>query len=552
MVWMTPREQQDDTFGFAEAAKPSLGMQMRARYDALTEGILDGTPGIIANAELRFLAPRMVEGMDERMSKQDAVNFAKGYGITLEHGVDDSGITKGELAVITARQMDRRDRQQRIAAAGLSGPDAFVSQMAGSVLDPINLIPFFGAEATASRVGLGAALARGAGEGLVANAAIEPFMFTGSRYGGDDYNMLDSVKNVALGGAIGSALHGFGHVIGKWSERRVAGPGALTQVAEDRPVNVEPFMAPEPEQVASLLRAADRDPSLGERANAAFERLTPADQDRVSDLLKRDIIAPSPDAARTPEEVALLLHAADRDPSLGEAAKGAYDALPPEAQQRVDALVEHEMFQKGTTPGEAPSIQEVADRLARENPEQAQAIREFAGAFEPTQARTPEAVARLLRDADRDPALGDRAQAAYSALTPAEQDRVAALVHRDTFAPSSERPYSASNAMRAAAEHMAAPKGRALLGEHGARELENASKTKVEVEKREVKEVPEKVSDPRTATAKEFADEAVAEIKDDPRYAKQLADADENIREADRLSKAIEAATLCARTNGAP
>lgn len=247
MPWYTPQETQTDPFGFAEAASPSEAIRWRARGAAATEG-LAGTSVALAGRGLERAAAQT----GPRMTKEEALKAAAAQGVTLKAGVNEDGIYQGELDLLIGWQQQKQERERLIQAGSLGGVDRFVSTMTGGLLDPINALPF-GAGVLAKGEGIGVAIARGAAEGAGVTALAEPLYYSGSRYTGEDYGMLDSVTNIALGGVIGAGMHGAGHVVGSFFERRSAAPLALTQVLEDRLVDVSPVTEPH------ILRESGRD-----------------------------------------------------------------------------------------------------------------------------------------------------------------------------------------------------------------------------------------------------------------------------------------------------
>lgn len=94
----------------------------------------------------------------------------------------------------------------------LAGGTEFLVQAA----DPLNVasafIPVIGearAAVMAARIGgFGAALAKGAAEGAVGQALLEPLNYVDRRAQGGDYGMLDTLTSLAFGAGLGVALHG--------------------------------------------------------------------------------------------------------------------------------------------------------------------------------------------------------------------------------------------------------------------------------------------------------------------------------------------------------
>ncbi len=170
-------------------------------------------------------------------------------------------LKRGELQ---RRSVFRRARGGLLETAGQLGVG-----LAVSALDPLNIasafIPVVGPSRYAlwaARLGKpGARLARGALEGAVGAAAVEPIIYAGARAEQADYGAADSLLNLAFGTALGGGLHlGAG-----WLADRLAGRapsaleatadaagagtreaalrGAVAAVAEGRPVRVAEALA---------------------------------------------------------------------------------------------------------------------------------------------------------------------------------------------------------------------------------------------------------------------------------------------------------------------
>jgi len=176
------------------------------------------------------------------------------YGIKGQLSFDQD-IREGEAKLI---HQYRQDQQKRDYVLSRSDPGVVNSAIrlgagfAATALDPIgvatSLIPVVGEArfaAMAGRVGMTAArLSKGAIEGAVGAAVVEPLAYMQAQTEHADYTAYDSLVNIAFGGALGVGLQGAGVVLGKFINRQTpeakqaALNGALAAVMENRPVTV--------------------------------------------------------------------------------------------------------------------------------------------------------------------------------------------------------------------------------------------------------------------------------------------------------------------------
>lgn len=126
-----------------------------------------------------------------------------------------------------------QDNNNKTIARGrggfVSGVAQFGTGLAAGLTDPVNLgaafIPIVGEARFASMVGaMGlrtARVAKGAIEGAVGTAAIEPLVYSGAQAGGYHYDFADSMMNVALGTVLGGGLHfAGGEIRDAWLARK--------------------------------------------------------------------------------------------------------------------------------------------------------------------------------------------------------------------------------------------------------------------------------------------------------------------------------------------
>ena len=170
--------------------------------------------------------------------------------------VGDEGIKEG-VAKILAERKDKRDvinfELSRSPGGFGLGAAQFGTALFGSLLDPINIaasfIPVVGqarlAQLTARAGQTGARAVTGVAEGAVGAALVEPIVYGQARMEYDqDYTMMDSLLNVAIGGVLGGGLHvGFGKISDrinatKQKQRADAISVALSQTLADQEVDV--------------------------------------------------------------------------------------------------------------------------------------------------------------------------------------------------------------------------------------------------------------------------------------------------------------------------
>lgn len=254
-----------------ELLPATLGESIKS---AFTEGAVLGRPGdaiarrrqeeILLGRGDDFLgmlpiqAPQVDPG--RMLSPQEATR--RFPGITFDEPVPE------KLAVLRAQKKQAEIRRRDILARGPQGvlPTTlqFGAMFVSAILDPVNIaasfVPVVGQTRFASllaRLGPTRARAtRGAIEGTVGNALVEPVIAAQAFREQLDYTMVDSLVNVAFGGLIGGGLHvGAGKISDLLSaqtpEARVAALRTSTsQFVGDRRVNVEPVF--DGEQVSSV------------------------------------------------------------------------------------------------------------------------------------------------------------------------------------------------------------------------------------------------------------------------------------------------------------
>lgn len=202
------------------------------------------------------------------MSAQDARDKVDSLGLKLN--IPEQGIRSGALDVIIQRQQEQLARQQILARAGSSFGTQLSAGLAASILDPINVasafVPVVGEARYAAMLGRAATpLARagvragvGALEGAVGAAIVEPLPLLAARQDQTDYDLSDSLANIAFGAVLGGGLHTVGGAISDRLRRNIATESEIPsagQIAEP----VETVAARSP-SLATFDKAFDADP----------------------------------------------------------------------------------------------------------------------------------------------------------------------------------------------------------------------------------------------------------------------------------------------------
>lgn len=158
------------------------------------------------------------------LSAEDARARVKESGLDLT--VDDAGIREGALDILIERKRAETERQFVLDNAPASTvPLQLLAGFAASAVDPINLasafIPIVGearyasmlarAGSRAARFGVRARV--GALEGAAGAALLEPLTLYASAQDQSDYDITDSLLNVAFGTVLGGGLHGVGGLV---------------------------------------------------------------------------------------------------------------------------------------------------------------------------------------------------------------------------------------------------------------------------------------------------------------------------------------------------
>lgn len=250
----------------------------RGRSDVINEN-LDRNPG-------RTLQP------------DEATELGKDLGLRF-----DKPVTERQFEILAERKQEER-RLNSIIARAPSGFAPTVAQVVTDIavqaIDPINVASAFipvlreaRFAKIAERAGVSTArVTRGALEGGVGAAAVEPIILLAATQEQADYTATDSMLNIAFGTVIGSGLHFAGGKIGDAVERAAARRQARLEglvPAEDR---VPADRSPEPPEGSNGHRAEALDIESRERIAQASVKAAQSDQIPPVDRLY-ELIAPS-------------------------------------------------------------------------------------------------------------------------------------------------------------------------------------------------------------------------------------------------------------------
>ena len=189
-----------------------------------------------ANALGRIVEQKLTRGRQGRTLTReeyfDSEHFREGVS------VDDEGITEG-LAKLLAERHDERESFKTTLSRSRGGFGLTAAQfgvaLGGSILDPLNIasafipsVAFARTATLASKIKspvkvagqqlagktTGSRFATGTVDGAIGAAVVEPLVIGAAALeDDDDYTLMDSFLNIALGSALGGGLHaGFGKI----------------------------------------------------------------------------------------------------------------------------------------------------------------------------------------------------------------------------------------------------------------------------------------------------------------------------------------------------
>lgn len=211
----------------------------------------------------------------------------------LDITVENTGIREGALNILLERKRAERERQVVLQNAPSSTvPIQIAAGFAASAIDPINIasafIPVVGEARYAAALGRAtttagrfAARARlGAVEGAVGAAVVEPLVLYASAQDQSDYDLTDSLTNIAFGGVLGGGLHGAGGFISDLRKTRV-----LDDVVQEVSTAPDGTTVPRRAPYELALQRGDDDPMLVLRES--LDKAVEADRPRIAEAASR-------------------------------------------------------------------------------------------------------------------------------------------------------------------------------------------------------------------------------------------------------------------------
>lgn len=219
----------------------------------------------------------------------------------LDLSIDDGGIREGVLDILIERKRAEAQRKFLLDNAPSSTiPVQLLAGFAASAIDPINIasafIPVVGearyasmlANATTRAARLGVRARVGALEGAVGAAMVEPLVLYASAQDQADYDITNSLLNVAFGSVLGGGLHAAGGLVTDIRRGSLLDQARAESLA-GAPAGVE-ARATTPE---IALRRGDDDPML--RLSDSLARGIEADRARIAEasaIQARDDLIP--------------------------------------------------------------------------------------------------------------------------------------------------------------------------------------------------------------------------------------------------------------------
>lgn len=304
------------------------------------------------------------------LSREQAESQVKDSGLELD--IPDGGIRQGALDLLLDRRRAERERSIILQGApSAAAPAVLLASFAAQAIDPINIaaafVPVVGearytallAQATGTAARLGVRAGVGAIEGAVGTAALEPAIYTLSQKLQDDYDITDSLTNIAFGTVLGGSLRGVGGLI----KDRFAPPRDI-----DIGDSLDDLPTPDKAMLASAGYVDDAGQRLRTQLDQALEVESAKAVRQATDNLIPDIRAElEPIAAgRLPNVADLRSELGDVDRSLTE--------LPQTAKARAKEFQSQGMTRKEAERAARDSIAQEQERLSGRRVELEQAI----------------------------------------------------------------------------------------------------------------------------------------------------------------------------------
>lgn len=213
------------------------------------------------------------------------------YGLKGHLAFDDN-TPEPVAASLRKRKDEELANKDLMRRADVGIGTALTAGILGSAPDPLNVlvsfVPVIGQTryaAMATRMGVPAArAAKGAAEGFVGAAAIEPLVWAGAQQEQADYTAVDSLMNLLVGSGVGAGLHlGVGHINDRLAAREAATP--LQRAIDDLPVQEQLNLVRTVVADIEAGRTVDVAPMLDVAAARAGAMLDPpVAQDRAADI----------------------------------------------------------------------------------------------------------------------------------------------------------------------------------------------------------------------------------------------------------------------------
>lgn len=171
--------------------------------------------------------PIFAEPDSPLLSAEDARNRIAETGLDLT--VPDTGIRERALDILIERKREEAERQFILSRAPAgSFPAQLAASFVASAIDPLNIasafVPVYGearytallSKATTATQRAAVRARVGAVEGAAGAAIVEPIVLVASERDQADYDMTDSLLNIAFGTVLGGGLHAGGGAIADW------------------------------------------------------------------------------------------------------------------------------------------------------------------------------------------------------------------------------------------------------------------------------------------------------------------------------------------------
>lgn len=242
--------------------EPRLGTSVPTSYgDVLTEQFAQTFEENPIKAFTRWNDLREDQRTGPMLDANTARERLKSAGLDTHLKVNDAGITQAALDTLMERKRTELKRQEIFARStgGVAQLGArFAVSLATTMADPIsaglNFVPYVGqaryarwlasAGSMAGRIGVRAGV--GAIEGAIGAGIVEPFIYGMRSQEQADYDAVDSLMNVAMGGVLGAGLHATVGSLGELYTRRTSvSPVDRTEpTLEEAAPRQEPALAP--------------------------------------------------------------------------------------------------------------------------------------------------------------------------------------------------------------------------------------------------------------------------------------------------------------------